>query len=503
MRSTLLLTALSLAIGCTPRGTDPGTMVGNPGKLTAAEASDGQMRRMDLPIESTEGYTCGGDRLTLVDVDGLPLEDTTVDLTRPLDIGLSRNIGDRGSLCGLNIYLSGPVKLELEGPDGGILSATLDMPQISIGGGSGEVLGVQEHMILEIGYAGWIGPAMADLSAGTAEVTINDPVGRLLLERVSYGSGVYLDVDEDGALSTYEREVGAVAWGLAHPRARGVRAAVAMVGPGSVIGTVPLDGSGFELVQEARDGVSDLRAIVGGPLGAVAVGEFEGGPSAIGSADLLEWTGVRTAAGLPLADIAYGGGRHVIVGLGNQTFSAIDPTRWMESEGGAFDVELYAVTYGEGLFVAGGQDSAAGMVVTSRDGITWSEPIYVGDKVLDLAYGNGTFVAVGQNGAIHTSDDGVTWTERDSGTLDPLFRVRHVGDAFFVLHGMEAIESTDGVTWTRRELTVELTDIVYTGETYVGIGSAGAVYRSDDRATWTTIREEDGVFWEAAALSGL
>jgi hypothetical protein len=62
---------------------------------------------------------------------------------------------------------------------------------------------------------------------------------------------------------------------------------------------------------------------------------------------------------------------------------------------------LYGVTYGNGLFVAVGDDGA---ILTSPDGVTWTRrtsstinPLY------GATYGNGTFVAVGLYGTILTS----------------------------------------------------------------------------------------------------
>jgi len=75
---------------------------------------------------------------------------------------------------------------------------------------------------------------------------------------------------------------------------------------------------------------------------------------------------------------------------------------------------LWGVTYGNGLFVTVGWN---GTILTSSDGITWTER--TSGTPIDL-YGitsrNGLFVTVGESGTILTSPDGITWTERTSGT---------------------------------------------------------------------------------------
>jgi hypothetical protein len=40
-------------------------------------------------------------------------------------------------------------------------------------------------------------------------------------------------------------------------------------------------------------------------------------------------------------------------------------------------------------------------------------------NLFGVAYGNGLFVAVGNDGTILTSPDGVSWTQRTSGTSNP------------------------------------------------------------------------------------
>jgi hypothetical protein len=51
-----------------------------------------------------------------------------------------------------------------------------------------------------------------------------------------------------------------------------------------------------------------------------------------------------------------------------------------------------------------------------------------------VTYGNGLFVAVGEDGAILTSPDGVNWTRRTSGTRNGLESVTY-GNGLFVAVG--------------------------------------------------------------------
>jgi hypothetical protein len=51
------------------------------------------------------------------------------------------------------------------------------------------------------------------------------------------------------------------------------------------------------------------------------------------------------------------------------------------------------VTYGNGLFVAVGEDGA---ILTSPDGVSWTRRTSGGNLLYGVTYGNGTFVAVGE-----------------------------------------------------------------------------------------------------------
>ena len=72
------------------------------------------------------------------------------------------------------------------------------------------------------------------------------------------------------------------------------------------------------------------------------------------------------------------------------------------------------VTYGNGKFVAVGND---GNITTSTNGVNWTTPITVGSIFHDwtnICYGNGKFVVVGDrgynDGYVTTSTDGENWT---------------------------------------------------------------------------------------------
>ena len=49
---------------------------------------------------------------------------------------------------------------------------------------------------------------------------------------------------------------------------------------------------------------------------------------------------------------------------------------------------------------------------------TWRNPLPQGNQFTDVAFADGTYVAVGRGGTIFTSTDAVTWVSRVSGVGD-------------------------------------------------------------------------------------
>jgi len=66
----------------------------------------------------------------------------------------------------------------------------------------------------------------------------------------------------------------------------------------------------------------------------------------------------------------------------------------------ARDKHLLGIAYGKGLFVAVGIN---GTILTSKDGISWTRQKLEIGHPNDVACGNGRFVAVGYHGIIFTS----------------------------------------------------------------------------------------------------
>ncbi|QIP13057.1 T9SS type A sorting domain-containing protein [Spirosoma aureum] len=203
------------------------------------------------------------------------------------------------------------------------------------------------------------------------------------------------------------------------------------------------------------------------------------------------WTNRPQTADQLLTDAAFGAGRYVVVGgdgAGEYIQTSTDGIGWSTqftdhpNSGG-----LFALVYAAGKFVAVG---AQGRVLTSPDGLSWTPQVSgTGKSLNDIAYGAGQFIAVGDNGTLITSADAVTWSPQVSGTPQHIL-VAAYGAGLFLVAGHDGMikTSTDGVTWINRQSGIASTLRSMTAGPnglLVAVGNNGAIVTSPDGVTWT------------------
>jgi hypothetical protein len=142
---------------------------------------------------------------------------------------------------------------------------------------------------------------------------------------------------------------------------------------------------------------------------------------------------------------------------------------------------LRRIAFDRGTFVAVGE-SPLGLVLVSRNGVDWSSPDPGAGGLLDVASGNGTFVAVGRESM--TSVDGAHWTE----AWPPQSNLRSVayGNGIFVAAGtFQTATSPDGMKWTDHYFTSHNFESVdFVGGTFLAT-SSGYVFASPDGVQWS------------------
>ncbi|MVM33114.1 hypothetical protein GO755_23940 [Spirosoma sp. HMF4905] len=162
------------------------------------------------------------------------------------------------------------------------------------------------------------------------------------------------------------------------------------------------------------------------------------------------------------------------------------------------DNMLYSVATNGSLFVAVGNN---GLIRSSSDGITWTNrPVNFGGYLFSVSYGNGLFVAVGDGGTILTSPNGVTWTARSSGVSSSL-RGLTFANGLFIIVGLNGtiLTSPDGIAWTPRSSgsTAILKDVAYGNGLFVIVGWSGNIMTSPDGITWTSRNISSGYSLES------
>lgn len=177
--------------------------------------------------------------------------------------------------------------------------------------------------------------------------------------------------------------------------------------------------------------------------------------------------------------------------------SSLDGKQWTD---GTADIEsnnavLTSVAHtSAGLLVLGnanlGRFGLASVFLSSPDSKKlWSRQLGPPDFLVDVV-GNGLlFVAVGgiaQRGAIFTSPDGQSWTERTTTLRHPLRAVAWNG-ATFVAVGVEGaiVSSANGLDWTERQShrSQDLFSLAWNGSWFVAVGE-GVMLISPDGVQW-------------------
>jgi hypothetical protein len=163
------------------------------------------------------------------------------------------------------------------------------------------------------------------------------------------------------------------------------------------------------------------------------------------------------------------------------------------------------------LSIARGVTETGSKAVTLHKGpvMTWTKvgaaPSFGDHTIEAITYGGGKFVAVGGNGLIAYSTDGITWTTIPAGRgagqtqflfTETLYSVAYGNGKFVAAGGTKIVYSTDGITWTVAGTSPFAEGVIlgiasggYENRIFVAVSSSGQMARSLDGITWTAVAD--------------
>lgn len=168
----------------------------------------------------------------------------------------------------------------------------------------------------------------------------------------------------------------------------------------------------------------------------------------------VDWT--ATSTGYPITDhegVTYGNGLWMVVGGYFQPnaistfYTSTDAANWARV-GPNLGKRLRDVTYARGLFVAVGND---GLVAYSTNGLLWSSGYQANQNLRRVHYANGRFVAVGNDGTLISTPNPRTgsWTKHRVYNSQNLHDIIAAPDGTFLFVGNNGMLLRSGKTGPR------------------------------------------------------
>ncbi|MEN8165516.1 MAG: hypothetical protein ABFS37_15410, partial [Acidobacteriota bacterium] len=271
------------------------------------------------------------------------------------------------------------------------------------------------------------------------------------------------------------------------------------------------DGDRFLVFDELRssilssvDGLSWTEEVTNLPIGPVlevlAVPEGYLGAGRFGkmyrSADGLSWeTTLVIPSAMDFWDVTRFQDTYVAVGdRGAIVVSADGGQQWDVVT--TWEIDLYrsdkivGLCWADGILVA---ITNNGGVFRSLNGLDWQLVIGFPTRLFSVRWINEAFWVVGDNSLIANSDDGNTWITRSSEAGAAYVDIAGNSEVM-VVGGRKAggpamfATSSDGFAWNEIEIDdaigLAVLSVTWTGTRFVGVGSGGSIFRSDDGFQW-------------------
>lgn len=243
-----------------------------------------------------------------------------------------------------------------------------------------------------------------------------------------------------------------------------------------------------------------------------------------GALDLTGSTWVLRAnpEDIELSAVTYANGIFVAVATATHTFGTGNSAIW-SGDGkiwyagtGTTTLAWNAVTFGAGQFVAVSSNGTGNRVMTSVDGKAWvSRTSSIDNQWIGVAWGAGTFVAVANSGTltrVMTSVDGIAWQTRTTPAGDFNWNAVTYGAGLFVAVAetgvtQRVMTSPDGAAWTLRNAAADNSwrAVHWNGALFVAVartGTGNRVMTSTNGTSWTIRTSASDSDWRGVCWNG-
>ena len=236
-----------------------------------------------------------------------------------------------------------------------------------------------------------------------------------------------------------------------------------------------------------------LNGVASAPGQVIAVGQ---GAAIFKSDNGIDWTRVPYNPGNgDFYCVTFGNGIYVAGGT-SACLMAIssDGVNWTQIQSTAGIHANFGVTFARGRFVAIGRGTSPVpncRLITSTNGIDWETAIRPTTNTLRaITFGNGKYIAVGDHGTIITSPDAINWTVQNSGTEHLLRSVIFTGRDFIAGGDSSSLlTSGDGISWVSVPFSsFDVKGLATCGTAVVAVGAlnpGGRAQSSTDGLSWT------------------
>lgn len=213
------------------------------------------------------------------------------------------------------------------------------------------------------------------------------------------------------------------------------------------------------------------------------------------SPDGDDWTPRFIDGGLRGAYDVSWTGREFIVMRGRPVLVSQDGISWVEETPNEDFNALRADWDGSRTVIVG--SGGSGTMSARPDGGDWAPVDYGSLARLSVVLWVGDqFIAGGEAGLILTSPDGITWTERDTPTGVSIGNMATDGDLIIAIAGGTVLLSTDGIMWTEGVSPgiSGIGDFIWDGQQFI---AGGIDFGADEAAVSVT---QDGITWRSTLV---